>query len=153
MGVACESGGVAPWLRLSHVTGLVLVAGLLVVPVAGAVPSGYAAEPDPATSWAGSRAGEGRERPGRPDALLEDPAEEDAYAASLEPSAEPDGPEATAVPEPSQNAALPVPSYAARPGTGTTEEPVLQALALGAGLMLMGLGFGLAFVGLRIRRG
>lgn len=122
------------------------------VPVAGAVPSGYAAEPDPATSWAGSRAGEGRERPGRPDAVLADPAEEDAYAASLEPAGEPEGPEATAAPEPSQNAAPPGPSYAARPGTGTTGEPVLQALALGVGLMLMGLGLGLAFVGLRIRR-
>lgn len=142
-----------PRLRLSRVTGPVLVAGLLVVPVAGTVPSVYAAvEPDPATSWAGSRAGEGRERPGREDAGLADP-EEDPYAAAEEPTAEPDGPETTSAPEPSQNAALPVPSYAARSGTGGTEGPVLEALALGGGLMLMGLGLGLAFVGLRIRRG
>lgn len=123
-------------------TGLVLVTGLLVVLMAGAV---TAAEPDPATSWAGSRAGEGRERPGRQDAGPVEP-EDDAYAPSEEPGEESDGPDAGIAPEPSQ--------HAAPPGTGTetAEEPVLQALALGTGLMLMGLGLGLAFVGLRIRR-
>ncbi|MFE7835316.1 hypothetical protein ACFU53_04335 [Streptomyces sp. NPDC057474] len=131
-------------------TGLVLP-GLLVVLVVGAVPAGYAAEPDPATSWAGSRAGEGRERPGRQDADPVDP-EDDAYAPSNEPAAEPDGPGATIAPEPSQNAALPVPAAPPGTGTATAEEPVLQVLSLGSGLMLMGLGLGLAFVGLRIRR-
>ncbi|WP_307835217.1 hypothetical protein [Streptomyces adelaidensis] len=148
-------------------TGLVLVtvllvAGLLVVPVAGAVPSGYAAEPDPVTSRAGSRAGEGRERPGRHDAgsleaedeYAEDEGVEDEgdEADEGDAYADPGGPDAGIAPEPSQNAALPVPAAPPGPGAATTEEPVLQALALGTGLILMGLGLGLAFVGLRIRR-
>ncbi|MGX1544172.1 hypothetical protein [Streptomyces adustus] len=37
--------------------------------------------------------------------------------------------------------------------TGSAPEPVLQILPLGSGLMLIGLGFGLAFVALRLRRG
>ncbi|MEI5524693.1 hypothetical protein WB401_15065 [Streptomyces brasiliscabiei] len=135
-------------------TGVVLVAGLLVVLGAGAVPAGYAAEPDPATSWAGSRAGEGRERPGRPDTGPTEPEADDPFAPPEEPPSEPDGPDVpdgTVAPEPSQNAALPVP--AAPPGTTTTtEEPVLRFLTLGSGLILTGLGLGLAFVGLRIRR-
>ncbi|UUU23505.1 hypothetical protein [Streptomyces sp. DSM 40750] len=132
-------------------TGLVLVTGLLVILVTGAVTAGYAAEPDPATSWAGSRAGEGRERPGRQDAGPVEP-EDGAYAASEEPGAAPDGPDVGVAPEPSQHAALPVPAAPHGTGTETAEEPVLRALALGTGLMLMGLGLGLAFVGLRIRR-
>jgi hypothetical protein len=146
------------------VTGLVLVTGLLVVLVAGAGPAVYAAEPAPATSWAGSRAGEGRERPGRQDPGPVEPGDEDdAYAPSAEPSAEPDGPndphdpeahdpEATVAPEPSQNAALPVPVAPPGAGTETTGEPLLPVPALGGGLVLVGLGLGLAFVGLRIRR-
>jgi hypothetical protein len=39
----------------------------------------------------------------------------------------------------------------ARPDPGT--EPVLQILPLGSGLVLIGLGLGLAFVALRLRRG
>ncbi|MGJ5826547.1 hypothetical protein [Streptomyces ossamyceticus] len=129
-------------------TGLVLVTGLLMVPVAGAVPSVHAAvEPVPGSSWAGSRAGEGRERPGRPDAGLMDP--EDLYGVSEEPTEAPDDPAGTATPEPSRNAASPV----GRAGAEAPEGPVLEALALGGGLMLMGIGLGLAFVGLRIRRG
>ncbi|WP_086734798.1 hypothetical protein [Streptomyces glaucescens] len=34
-----------------------------------------------------------------------------------------------------------------------TGEPVLRILPLGSGMVLIGLGFGLAFVGLRVRRG
>ncbi|MGW0706608.1 hypothetical protein ACWD4G_11720 [Streptomyces sp. NPDC002643] len=137
-----------------RLTGLVLVAGLLLVLVAGTVPYGYAAGPDPATSWAGSRAGEGRERPGRQGIDPTEPEEADpsANADSSEAPGEPDGPEAGVSPEPSQNAALPVPSYGARNGHSTPDEQVLRALALGGGLILMGLGLGLAFVGLRIRR-
>ncbi|WP_236579878.1 hypothetical protein [Streptomyces sp. HM190] len=135
-------------------TGLVLVTGLLMVPVAGSAPSVHAAvEPDPASSWAGSRAGEGRERPGRPDAGLTEP--EDPYGASEEPTGAPHDPAGTttATPEPSQDAALPVASPADRADAEAREGPVLEALALGGGLMLMGIGLGLAFVGLRIRRG
>lgn len=119
--------------------------------LAGAVPAVYAAEPDPATSRAGSRAGEGRERPGRQDTWPVAP-DDDTYTPSEDPAPEPDGPDATLAPEPSQDAALPPP--AAPPGTDTTtaEEPVLRVLTLGSGLILMGVGLGLAFVGLRIRR-
>jgi hypothetical protein len=130
---------VALSLRPTRLTGLVLVAGLFVVLLAGAVPAVHAAEPDPATSWAGSRAGEGRERPGRQDAWPVAP-EDDTYAPAEDPAPEPDGPDA-ALPRPA------VPS-----GTGTAEEPVLQVLTLGSGLILTGVGLGLAFVGLRIRR-
>ncbi|MFC5669179.1 hypothetical protein [Streptomyces incanus] len=44
--------------------------------------------------------------------------------------------------------------HAAKTGTGTERStgPVLRILPLGGGLVLMGLGLGLAFVGLRLRR-
>lgn len=147
----------APWLRSARVTGLVLVPGLLVVLVAGPVPRVYAAEPDPTTSWAGSRAGEGRERPGRQDAGPVEPEDDayapsDSYVPSTEPTPEPDGPDATVAPEPSQDAAPRFPAAPPGTGTATSEEPVLQVVSLGSGLMLVGLGLGLAFVGLRIRR-
>lgn len=155
MAGACDAEGVAPWLRPVRVTGLVLVAGLLVVLVTGTVPSVYAADPDPATSWAGSRAGEGRERPGRHGIDPTEP-EEAHRTANADPTrapGEPDGPQAGVAPESSQNAALPVPSSDIRnSGDGATDEPVLRALALGSGLILIGLGLGLTFVGLRIRR-
>ncbi|MFF7388749.1 hypothetical protein ACFZAE_09910 [Streptomyces scabiei] len=140
----------ATWLRSVRVTGPVLVAGLLVVLTTGAAPTAYAADPDPATSWAGSRAGEGRERPGRPDAVPVEP--EDETSTPEAPAAEPDGPDSPLAPDSSQNAALPVPGVPPGSGTATVEEPVLQALALGGGLILIGMGLGLAFVGLRIRR-
>lgn len=152
---ACDAEGVASSLRSARaVAGLVLVTGLLVLLMAGVTPAASAAaEPDPATSWAGSRAGEGRERPGRQDAgPLEPEGGDDADAPSEEPAPEPDDVDTTVAPEPSQNAALPVPPAAPGAGTETADEPVLPALALGSGLMLMGLGLGLAFVGLRIRR-
>jgi hypothetical protein len=62
---------VAPRLRRSRwscVTGP-LVTGLLVLLTTVPVSLAYAAEPDPAGSWAGSRAGEGRPGPGRADPL------------------------------------------------------------------------------------
>ncbi|KUO21215.1 hypothetical protein AQJ91_09560 [Streptomyces dysideae] len=136
-------------------TGLlgVLVAGL-VVGGYGAVPS-YGAEgapgeviaastsPDP--SRAGSRAGEGRERPGR---QVEGAAE----------SPDASGPPAREVLEPEENGHL-VPSApppTEREAVTRAEdpaEPVYQVLPLGSGLVLIGLGLGLAFVGLRVRRG
>ncbi|MFZ4152309.1 hypothetical protein [Streptomyces pseudogriseolus] len=59
--------------------------------------------------------------------------------------------------EPGDTAAAPVPatsSPAARPDTvaGTAVEPVLRILPLGSGLILIGLGFALAFLGLRMRQ-
>ncbi|CAM5629868.1 MULTISPECIES: hypothetical protein [Streptomyces] len=59
--------------------------------------------------------------------------------------------------ESGDTAAVPVPatsSPAARPDTvaGTAVEPVLRILPLGSGLILIGLGFALAFLGLRMRQ-
>ncbi|MFD8518542.1 hypothetical protein [Streptomyces capillispiralis] len=47
------------------------------------------------------------------------------------------------------------PSRSAAPvaGAGPAVEPVLRILPLGSGLMLIGLGLGLAFVALRMRQG
>ncbi|MFE6282761.1 hypothetical protein [Streptomyces sp. NPDC057877] len=87
---------------------------------------------------AGSRAGEGRVRPGRPVA----PGDEVAPTVSVTPPAR-----ASAVPVPSAPGEEPV----RQAGGGT--EPVLRILPLGSGLVLIGLGLGLAFVGLRVRRG
>ncbi|MFJ8047900.1 hypothetical protein [Streptomyces luteogriseus] len=92
-------------------------------------------------SRAGSRAGEGRARPGRPEDAGEGPGVADASVFPEEPR-EP-------VPEPSAPAERPVREAA------TAERPVgqvLRILPLGSGLVLIGLGLGLAFFALRLRR-
>ncbi|MEV0689253.1 hypothetical protein [Streptomyces sp. NPDC050388] len=56
---------------------------------------------------------------------------------------------------PESGEAVPVPSGAPRSpasNTSTGAEPKVRILPLGSGLVLMGLGLGLAFVGLRLRR-
>ncbi|WP_406726452.1 hypothetical protein WJ438_19870 [Streptomyces sp. GD-15H] len=56
---------------------------------------------------------------------------------------------------PGAREAVPVPSGASRSpasDTATGTEPMVRILPLGSGLVLMGLGLGLAFVGLRLRR-
>ncbi|WP_461073382.1 hypothetical protein [Streptomyces pseudoechinosporeus] len=141
----------APWLRTLSSAGLLLL--LAAAPTHASYTSSvappaasYAVEPDPAESRAGSRAGVGRERPGREPA----PGEDD-----LRPEIDPGVPEVPDIPvgplttasadvgsEPSPHAAPPPPS-----------EPVLRVLPLGSGLVLIGLGLGLAFLGLRVRRG
>ncbi|WP_307028361.1 hypothetical protein [Streptomyces canus] len=120
------------------------------------------ASPSAEPSRAGSRAGEGRERPGRREAAeATETGEEDAGAGvGSESEAEPpaDG-DATVVAEPSREAvpdASPPPQRPGRQGVTRAEsptEPVLRILPLGSGLVLIGLGLGLAFVGLRVRRG
>ncbi|MFE0443482.1 prolipoprotein diacylglyceryl transferase [Streptomyces fungicidicus] len=56
---------------------------------------------------------------------------------------------------PASQAAVPEPSAtspSAAPNTAASTEPVLRILPLGSGLVLIGLGFGLAFVALRMRQ-
>ncbi|QWB24401.1 MULTISPECIES: hypothetical protein [Streptomyces] len=149
-----------PWLRALRATGLVVAlgAGAVVSPCgsvqaygavlayddqarARATPSA----PSPEPSRAGTRAGEGRDRPGRAE----------------EPEEQREAREATAVPEASREAvpAVPEPSAPTEPpvreAAAQAERPVgpvLRILPLGSGLVLIGLGLGLAFVGLRLRR-
>ncbi|MGC5034376.1 hypothetical protein ACPXCS_04860 [Streptomyces sp. DT190] len=154
-----------PWLRALRATGLVVAlgagavvspygaershgavlihdeetgAGAVAAPSARPVPSGTA-QP----SRAGSRAGEGRQRPGRPQSTEE----------------EPDAGDRTTAPGASREA-LPLPTAPTEPPVGEAAAaradrpvgPVLRILPLGSGLVLIGLGLGLAFVGLRLRR-
>ncbi|WP_244328655.1 hypothetical protein [Streptomyces marokkonensis] len=56
---------------------------------------------------------------------------------------------------PASQEAVPVPSTtsrAAEPNAVASTGPVLRILPLGSGLVLIGLGFGLAFVALRMRQ-
>lgn len=115
-------------------------------PSASLAPFPSAATP----SRAGSRAGEGRERPGR----REEP-EEDAEADGTD-SAEADVGETdagdddlTAVSEPPPRTAL-APS---RPAQRPAATPKVFILPLGTGLVLVGLGLGLGLFALRLRRG
>ncbi|WP_328495313.1 hypothetical protein OHS59_23175 [Streptomyces sp. NBC_00414] len=128
-----------PWLRTLRVTGLLLPL------LAGPASTSYAAayEPVPAESRAGSRAGEGRERPGRETSPTAHP----DSAASQEASVAPEAPRDTA-PAP----ARPVDAREAADRPVRTPEPVLKVLPLGSGLVLIGLGLGLAFLALRARR-
>ncbi|MGW3647640.1 hypothetical protein [Streptomyces sp. NPDC000878] len=130
-----------PWLHTLRVCGTLLA---LAAPTLAATPHGttpayddvsYVSRPAPEASRAGSRAGEGRERPGRRESA---PPEEVAYE---EPAPVP---VPTSVPDPGEardTAALPAP----------VTHPVLRILPLGSGLVLIGLGLGLAFLGLQLR--
>ncbi|WP_210585490.1 hypothetical protein [Streptomyces sp. GESEQ-35] len=137
-----------PWWRV--LPGL--VAGVVLLPCGdvsygsvqsyGAVSSydiqvSASASPSEEPSRAGSRAGEGRERPGRQGAA--EPVEE-ATRATRRPQHQPTS---TAPPQPVKQAAAEAESPA---------EPVLRILPLGSGLVLIGLGLGLALLGLRLRR-
>jgi hypothetical protein len=151
--------------------------------------------PSASPSRAGSRPGEGRERPGRREAADEESrgagprerpgrdeaADEDADGGGRDadgateppddgtgaPRPEGDGAasrapgEAGTVPQaPASQEAVPVPGTSSRSavpdpvaGGEPAVEPVLRILPLGSGLMLIGLGLGLAFVALRMRQG
>ncbi|MFI8349140.1 hypothetical protein [Streptomyces sp. NPDC085596] len=120
------------------------------------------ASPSPTVSKparAGSQAGEGRLRPGRP--ARPDPEEQaqdpvgsgtPATAAAAYPE-EPETADSPAAPTPTASAAtVPVSRPAAvRQGEGTSARAP-RFLPLGSGLVLLGLGLALALVGLRIRR-
>ncbi|MFJ4523727.1 hypothetical protein ACIP4Y_22670 [Streptomyces sp. NPDC088810] len=113
-------------------------------------------------SRAGSRAGEGRMRPGRPDGpATEVEGDDDPPLAT--PVAQPDEqqepeeaetaqiPSASPSPEEAGSAPARPAQQAAQQGEAPTE-PVLRLLPLGSGLVLIGLGLGLALLGLRLRR-
>ncbi len=154
-----------PWQRALRATGLAVAlgAGAVVSPYGagasyGAVQSvqsygsvlayddtpgggALAAPSDPGEpSRAGTRAGEGRQRPGRP---------EDAER-EREVTAVPEEPR-EAVPEPTAQTEQPVREAAAARAERPVG-PVLRILPLGSGLVLIGLGLGLAFFALRLRR-
>lgn len=171
---------VTPWLRPLRVTGLLLVLLAGPAPMSYAVPHVSSYEPAPGESRAGSRAGEGRERPGRAPAPTketeeteeEQQEEQDEEAAPDEAQEEaqdedagvghPDGPadgeqsEGAVAPEtPGNTAPRSHPPFDAEQAAGRhvrASEPVLRVLPLGSGLVLIGLGLGLAFVALRVRR-
>ncbi|MDL5202695.1 hypothetical protein [Streptomyces sp. ALI-76-A] len=123
---------------------------------ASVAPSPSAAPP----SRAGSRAGEGRERPGRRVPVESEPAPEEENVLNVDEDADggvdgdldgrADG-AVTAVPRAPRETAL-MPSAPPR-GVRRAAEPRLPILPLGSGLILVGLGLGLAFVALRVRRG
>ncbi|WP_063768317.1 hypothetical protein [Streptomyces griseus] len=153
-----------PWRRLCCVAGLVLLlaqggttaygaassyGGVSTSAIASAAydtPSASPSTPD----RAGSRAGEGRVRPGRSvEEDYEDEEDEEDESAGPDVGEEDLAPSA----DPHDEAGL-LPSEA--PGTDSTEEQpvgrVLRILPLGSGLVLIGLGLGLAFLALRLRR-
>lgn len=102
------------------------------------------------TARAGSLAGEGRVRPGRADEdppVPEDPDSGTDIGTDISAGLTQVG----VAPETPEEGTAPVQQSVVSPGTGN--EPVLRVLPLGGGLILVGLGLGLAFVGLRVRRG
>ncbi|WEO96374.1 hypothetical protein A6P39_021360 [Streptomyces sp. FXJ1.172] len=110
---------------------------------------------------AGSLAGEGRLRPGRPDGPAAEVEGGDRPVPTGSPSTgQAEEPETANLPTGTPTASAPArkpgldqpPAHDAARRGATTTEPVLQILPLGSGLVLIGLGLGLAFLGLRLRR-
>ncbi|MER5990104.1 hypothetical protein [Streptomyces viridosporus] len=146
-------------------------------------PTPPAPPPPGEPSRAGSRAGEGRERPGRRETAEEAPRDTwqwkghapgeadgegpdagagrpDAADVGGRPDAPREGDDGTAPRAPASQEAVPVSSAPPRtsaPDSVTSAErpaePVLRILPLGSGLMLIGLGLGLAIIALRMRQG
>ncbi|MEV5840983.1 hypothetical protein AB0M32_03320 [Streptomyces sp. NPDC051985] len=161
---------------LLPVVRLLLVLATVLLPYGTAVaydpeplPSDSAsASATPEPSRAGTLAGEGRLRPGRPQGPAvkvegqdadDDPDEQ--TVTSPEPGRTGDENPAASSRPPAQEAGLAPPSaspsatahQAVAHSQEDASEPVLHVLPLGSGLVLIGLGLGLAFVGLRVRRG
>ncbi|MCX4907222.1 hypothetical protein [Streptomyces sp. NBC_00878] len=162
----------APWLRSLRAAGLLLLLLAGPAPASYAVPRVSSYEPAPGESRAGSRAGEGRERPGRPPAPTETDEAEEAEETQAEEAPQEDfgegvgHPDSSAGRERSEDAVAPETPGDTAPrshppadaGQATNRpvrasEPVLRVLPLGSGLVLIGLGLGLAFLALRVRRG
>ncbi|WP_333773938.1 hypothetical protein [Streptomyces sp. IBSBF 3136] len=165
-GVALAYGAEATPPDASAPPGRSLVSVSPAAHASGRAASASAAEP----SRAGSRAGEGRMRPGRPDGPAaeeegdDDPSRITGSPGLAEPQdgypeeAEPPGvtPAASDTPEeagldPGRQPLTPT-SQDPVPQAGAPAEPALRILPLGSGLVLIGLGLGLAFLGLRVRR-
>ncbi|MFE1442993.1 hypothetical protein [Streptomyces sp. NPDC058739] len=102
--------------------------------------------PEAESTRAGSRAGEGQERPGRREAPDEDPGADEELAE------EDQGSDTGPVPPTAPQSPAARPLSAATPQAAVPTEPVLEILPLGSGLVLIGLGLGLAFIALRLRR-
>ncbi|MCX4576304.1 hypothetical protein OHB41_24630 [Streptomyces sp. NBC_01571] len=103
-------------------------------------------------SRAGSEAGEGRARPGREERNQGEGAYDEDSAPTYtdrDPLQESPGSDVTTGPPP--NAAVPVEQHVVRPAAPA--RPTLRILPLGGGLILIGLGLGMAFLALRLRRG
>ncbi|MGW3107461.1 hypothetical protein [Streptomyces sp. NPDC001100] len=170
-GVGAEGAGDAPAPGAAHASSSPPASATPLKPAPGPdhhdqAPAQAPARPSAEPSRAGSQAGVGRERPGR---TAQPSAEEDENGAD-------DGDTAESAATEDGASALPTPADSASPSqdTGVTgvvpsspplqpvhqtvahaedpTEPVLRILPLGSGLILIGLGLGLAFIGLRVRR-
>jgi hypothetical protein len=145
------------------VAALILAVGIA-QPSYAAMPA-HLAEPSPTTksSRAGSLPGVGRERPGRggvdsetSEVEPDDPAETGTRTGTgtetgTDPTAsEPDRPTGNTYDTAPYGRDEPDTDTVARPGPG--QGTMLRALPLGGGLILIGLGLGVAFVALRVRR-
>ncbi|MEV5873765.1 hypothetical protein AB0L75_05930 [Streptomyces sp. NPDC052101] len=121
----------------------------------------YRPGPSVEPSRAGSRAGEGRMRPGRPDGPAAEIEGDDDTLPTRDPgTGRPEEPETANLPAVTPTAST-APDQAGLdrpPDQNTTQQgqtttaPVLQILPLGTGLVLIGLGLALAFLGLKLRR-
>ncbi|MFD7874034.1 hypothetical protein ACFV5G_07880 [Streptomyces sp. NPDC059766] len=89
------------------------------------------------------------------DSVYPDGTDEDDASASAAPDASTAGRSTEAPQEAGLTAGTPPgdPAHQNVARSAAPPEPVLRILPLGSGLMLIGLGFGLAFVALRLRRG
>ncbi|WP_367321932.1 hypothetical protein [Streptomyces sp. HUAS ZL42] len=146
-------GGVASYSSLAPY-GSVSTHGSVSAYAASASVTPSASASDDGPNRAGSRAGEGRQRPGRDDEEGSDFTDTDAPADDTDTGTD----DSTVVPEPPGEAGL-VPSAPPEPmqhAASQEEQPavrVLRILPLGSGLLLIGLGLGTAFLALRLRRG
>jgi hypothetical protein len=129
--------------------------------VSAAGPTASDASGSARPSRAGSLAGEGRVRPGRTEASADEGGDEDEDTAAPDEGDDGGGsdspsPAASQSPQeaglvPSAPPLRPVGQTVAR--AENSAEPMLRILPLGSGLVLIGLGLGLAFIALRVRRG